>query len=72
MKRGFIGWSRSGPPELAKPDNAELGALLRREAQACGYEVLNPSNILLEEAVRTRCKRAAVERAPEADRGAHC
>jgi dephospho-CoA kinase len=42
-------------PELANPTMMNWAALLRREAQAGGYDVLNTSNISLEEAVEHVC-----------------
>jgi dephospho-CoA kinase len=42
-------------PELANPTMMNWAAWLRREAQAGGHDVLNTSNISLEEAVEHVC-----------------
>ena len=44
-----------GQPELANPTMMNWAALLRREAQAGGYDVLDTSTISLEEAVEQVC-----------------
>jgi hypothetical protein len=44
-------------PELANPAMMNWAALLRREARAGGYEVLDTSKLSLEEAVEHVCAR---------------
>lgn len=44
-----------GQPELANPTMMNWAALLRREAQAGGYDVLNTSKLSLEQAVEHVC-----------------